>query len=81
MFFPVYRVCEKPLPGSNVIRVSSPCPYLLLGEVGFPRYHEKRSFLRLTQEDEILKMALFLWNFKALGFQGSLFLHPTVEEV
>lgn len=64
MFFPVYRVCEKPLPGSVVIsgKLSMSLSAGEGGEVGFLSYHEKRSFLRLTQEEEILKMALFLWN-------------------
>lgn len=43
-----YRVCLL------TVEVGDPCPQLLIVGVDFLQYTEKKNFLRLAQEDEVL---------------------------
>lgn len=45
-----------------MLSVGALLPYLLLREVGCLRCHERKNFLRLAWENEVLWKALFLWN-------------------
>lgn len=47
----------------NQEKMILPLPPLLLMGVDFLQYPEKNNFLRLAQEEEILKKALIIWNY------------------